>query len=100
MPEKKPFLYIRIVLTAIFYFICEDDPVLEIVKNLSNVLGIQGGSYASRIILEQRKKKACRLVQTIISYSEYHIILVPDHNKFPYLCATDRLIISLVVYLY
>ena len=54
---KKPFLYIRIVLTAIFYFICEDDPVLKIVKNFSNVLGIQGGmGYASRIILEQEKK--------------------------------------------
>ena len=26
---KKPFLYILIVLTAIFYFISEDDPVLE-----------------------------------------------------------------------
>ena len=26
---KKPFLYILVVLTAIFYFISEDDPVLE-----------------------------------------------------------------------
>lgn len=58
MPEKKRFFnYIRIVLTATFYFICEDDAVLERVKNLSNVLGIQGDSYTSRIIHSQEKKK-------------------------------------------